>query len=93
MQHWPATLTVRDFAIIGGMSAVHQFCKIGQHSMVGGASGVAQDVPPFVIAQGNHAKPYGVNFGRFEASWFREKRKSMRIRRVLINHFTVIRIR
>lgn len=50
-----------DFAIIGGMTAVHQFCQIGAHVMVGGCSGVAQDVPPYVIAQGNHATPYGLN--------------------------------
>ena len=50
-----------DFVIIGGMTAVHQFCIIGAHVMVGGCSGVAQDVPPFVIAQGNHATPFGVN--------------------------------
>jgi len=54
-------VTVDDFAIIGGMTAVHQFCIIGAHVMVGGCSGVAQDVPPFVIAQGNHATPYGIN--------------------------------
>lgn len=54
-------VTVDDFAIIGGMTAVHQFCVIGAHVMVGGCSGVAQDVPPFVIAQGNHATPFGIN--------------------------------
>ncbi|MNG66007.1 Acyl-[acyl-carrier-protein]--UDP-N-acetylglucosamine O-acyltransferase [compost metagenome] len=52
---------VDDYAIIGGMTAVHQFCVIGAHVMVGGCSGVAQDVPPFVIAQGNHATPFGIN--------------------------------
>ncbi|VAX76602.1 Acyl-[acyl-carrier-protein]: UDP-N-acetylglucosamine O-acyltransferase [Serratia symbiotica] len=52
---------VDDYAIIGGMTAIHQFCIIGAHVMVGGCSGVAQDVPPFVIAQGNHAIPIGVN--------------------------------
>ncbi|MEG3134909.1 acyl-ACP--UDP-N-acetylglucosamine O-acyltransferase [Rouxiella sp. T17] len=52
---------VDDFAIIGGMTAVHQWCIIGAHVMVGGCSGVAQDVPPFVIAQGNHATPFGIN--------------------------------
>ncbi|WP_028219774.1 acyl-ACP--UDP-N-acetylglucosamine O-acyltransferase [Paraburkholderia oxyphila] len=52
---------VDDHVIIGGMCAVHQFCIIGSHVMVGGCSGVAQDVPPFVIAQGNHASPVGVN--------------------------------
>ncbi|CAO95948.1 acyl-ACP--UDP-N-acetylglucosamine O-acyltransferase [Erwinia tasmaniensis] len=52
---------VDDYAIIGGMTAVHQFCTIGAHVMVGGCSGVAQDVPPYVIAQGNHATPFGIN--------------------------------
>lgn len=52
---------VDDFAIVGGMTAVHQFCIIGAHVMVGGCSGVAQDVPPYIIAQGNHATPFGVN--------------------------------
>lgn len=54
-------VTVGDFAIIGGLTAVHQFCSIGAHVMVGGCSGVAQDVPPYVIAQGNHATPFGIN--------------------------------
>ncbi|CDG18984.1 acyl-ACP--UDP-N-acetylglucosamine O-acyltransferase [Xenorhabdus doucetiae] len=50
-----------DYVIIGGMTAVHQFCQIGSHVMVGGCSGVAQDVPPYIIAQGNHATPFGLN--------------------------------
>ncbi|WP_159565843.1 acyl-ACP--UDP-N-acetylglucosamine O-acyltransferase [Budvicia diplopodorum] len=52
---------IDDFVIIGGMTAVHQFCIISAHVMVGGCSGVAQDVPPYVIAQGNHATPFGIN--------------------------------
>lgn len=52
---------IDDYVIIGGMTAVHQFCVIGSHAMIGGCSGVAQDVPPYFIAQGNHATPYGVN--------------------------------
>lgn len=59
-------VTVDDYAIIGGMTAVHQFCVIGSHVMVGGCSGVAQDVPPFVIAQGNHATPFGLNIKGLE---------------------------
>lgn len=54
-------VTIDEYVIIGGLCAVHQFCAIGAHVMVGGCSGVAQDVPPFVIAQGNHASPNGVN--------------------------------
>lgn len=50
-----------DYVIVGGMTAIHQFCVIGAHCMIGGCSGVAQDVPPYLIAQGNHATPYGVN--------------------------------
>ncbi|ASK27228.1 acyl-ACP--UDP-N-acetylglucosamine O-acyltransferase [Neisseria chenwenguii] len=50
-----------DFVIVGGMSAIHQFVVVGAHAMLGGCSAVAQDVPPYVIAQGNHAGPYGVN--------------------------------
>lgn len=52
---------VGSHAIIGGMSAVHQFCTIGAHVMLGGGSIVVQDVPPFVMAQGNHCTPFGVN--------------------------------
>jgi UDP-N-acetylglucosamine acyltransferase len=54
-------VSIDDYAIIGGMTAVHQFCSIGAHVMVGGCSGVAQDVPPYLIAQGNHATPFGLN--------------------------------
>lgn len=50
-----------DFVIVGGMSAVHQFVIIGAHVMLGGGSMVSQDVPPYVMAQGNHAQPFGVN--------------------------------
>ncbi|AKC59854.1 acyl-ACP--UDP-N-acetylglucosamine O-acyltransferase [Blochmannia endosymbiont of Polyrhachis (Hedomyrma) turneri] len=52
---------VGDYTIIGGMTAIHQFCIIGAHVMLGGCSGVVQDVPPFVIAHGNHATPFGIN--------------------------------
>jgi UDP-N-acetylglucosamine acyltransferase len=54
-------VTIDDYVIVGGMCAVHQFCTIGAHVMVGGCSGIAQDVPPFIMAQGNHASPNGVN--------------------------------
>ena len=52
---------IGDWAIVGGMSGVHQFVKIGEHSMLGGASALVQDVPPFVIAAGNKAVPHGIN--------------------------------
>lgn len=54
-------VTLDEYVIVGGLCAVHQFCSIGAHVMIGGCSGIAQDVPPYVIAQGNHASPKGVN--------------------------------
>ncbi len=52
---------IADYAIIGGLSAVHQFCRIGRHAFIGGTSGVSQDIPPFVLANGNHTRLYGLN--------------------------------
>ena len=52
---------VEDWAIMGGMSGVHQFVRIGQHVMLGGASVLVQDIPPFVIAAGDKAIPHGIN--------------------------------
>jgi UDP-N-acetylglucosamine acyltransferase len=52
---------VEDYAVVGGMSGVHQFVRIGAHSMLGGASALVQDIPPFVIAAGNKAVPHGIN--------------------------------
>ncbi len=52
---------VGDYAILGGFTAVHQYCRIGAHSLTGIGTVVIQDVPPFVTASGNTAKPYGIN--------------------------------
>ena len=52
---------LEDYAIIGGFTAVHQFSSIGAHSFIGGASAVAKDVPPYTLANGNHAKLFGLN--------------------------------
>jgi len=54
-------ITIEDFAIIGGLVGVQQFVRIGKHAMVGGMSGVPQDVPPFVIAAGERTKLSGIN--------------------------------
>ena len=54
-------VVVEDRAIISGMTGVHQFVKIGRNAMVGGASKVVQDVPPFVIADGRPARVSGLN--------------------------------
>ena len=47
--------------VIGGMSAIHQFCKIGEGSMVGGGSILVQDIPPFCICEGNRATLRALN--------------------------------
>lgn len=44
-------VTLQDSAIIGGMAGIHQFCRIGTHAMVGGATKVRQDCPPFMITE------------------------------------------
>jgi UDP-N-acetylglucosamine acyltransferase len=54
-------VTVEDHAVIGGLAAVHQFCRIGKLAMIGGCSKVVQDVPPFMIADGNPAETRTIN--------------------------------
>jgi UDP-N-acetylglucosamine acyltransferase len=54
-------VTVEDFAVVGGLAAVHQFCRIGKMSIIGGCSKVVQDVPPFMLADGNPAETRTVN--------------------------------
>jgi UDP-N-acetylglucosamine acyltransferase len=54
-------VTVEDGAIVGGLAAVHQFCRIGKLSIIGGCSKVVQDVPPFMLADGNPAETRTVN--------------------------------
>src|SRR5437868_2564652 len=54
-------VTVGDYAVIGGLAAVHQFCRIGMLAMVGGCSKVVQDVPPFMIGDGNPAETKTIN--------------------------------
>ena len=59
-----------DFVVVGGLTPIHQFCKIGTHVMIGGASAVAQDIPPYCLAEGNKAVLRGLNLNglrrRFE---------------------------
>ena len=63
-------VTVGDYAIIGGLSAVHQFCRIGEHAMIGGCTKIVQDVPSFMIADGNPAEIRGVNQAGLERRGF-----------------------
>jgi UDP-N-acetylglucosamine acyltransferase len=52
---------VGDWAILGGFTAVHQFVRIGAHSMTAMGSALLQDLPPYVMAAGNAAEPHGIN--------------------------------
>jgi UDP-N-acetylglucosamine acyltransferase len=54
-------VVVEDRAILGGYTAVHQFCRIGKFAMTGGCSRIPQDVPPFMIVEGNPAETRTIN--------------------------------
>mgnify|MGYP001443763671 CR=1 FL=1 len=70
---------VENWAIIGGLSAVHQFCRIGCHAMIGGMSGIENDVIPFGSVMGNRARLAGLNIvGLKRRNFDREVIHSMR---------------
>jgi len=50
-----------DYVVIGGMTPIHQFVHIGDYAMIAGASALAQDVPPYCMAEGNRASLRGLN--------------------------------
>ena len=52
---------VEDYAILGGFTLVHQFCRIGAHSFCAMGSAVGKDVPPYVMVSGNPARAHGLN--------------------------------
>lgn len=54
-------VVVEDHVIISGLSGVHQFCRVGAHSIIGGFTKVVQDIPPFTIADGNPAIIRAIN--------------------------------
>ncbi|MDQ2889335.1 MAG: acyl-ACP--UDP-N-acetylglucosamine O-acyltransferase [Gemmatimonadota bacterium] len=63
-------VTVEDSVILSGVTAVHQFTRIGRNAIVGGCSRVSKDVPPFVKAVGNPMKLYGLNSIGLQRSGF-----------------------
>ncbi len=66
-------VTVGDYAIIGAYSAVHQFCQIGAHSFIAGASMVRKNVLPYVLVEGGHeARVCGLNKEGLKRSGFGE---------------------
>ncbi|MGZ3558312.1 MAG: acyl-ACP--UDP-N-acetylglucosamine O-acyltransferase [Thermodesulfobacteriota bacterium] len=54
-------ILIEDYAIIGGLTAIHQFCRVGAFAIIGGLSGILLDIPPYTKAQGVRARLYGLN--------------------------------
>ena len=70
---------VEDRVVIGGLAGVHQFVKIGRNAMVGGMAKVVQDIPPYVIADGQPARVIGLNsVGLSRAGISEEVRRSLK---------------
>ena len=65
-----------DWVIVGGLTGIHQFVKIGAHAMVGFSSAVTQDVPPFMMADGNPLSVRGFNAEGLRRRQFSEERIS-----------------
>jgi UDP-N-acetylglucosamine acyltransferase len=63
---------VEDNAILGGLMAVHQFCRVGCHTMISGGAMITQDIPPYTIAQGDRAKTIGINLVGLKRRGFSE---------------------
>ena len=54
-------VVIGDYVIFGGLSAIHQFGRVGSHAFVAGMAALNMDVPPYVMAAGHYAKPFGIN--------------------------------
>ena len=63
---------IGDWAILGGLTAVHQFSRIGAHAFLGGGSIVSRDVPPYVMVAGNPAVPVAANVEGLKRRGFTE---------------------
>ena len=64
---------VGDWVILGGLTAIHQFIKIGAHAFLGGGAILSRDVPPYVMVAGNPAVPHGVNVEGLKRRGFSEE--------------------
>ena len=54
-------VTIEDKAVVGGLTAIHQFVRVGRLSIIGGCSKVVQDIPPYSTCDGHPALVYGLN--------------------------------
>ncbi len=67
---------VDDFAIVGGVTPVHQFVRIGKYAFIGGGSRVERDVPPFMKIAGSPPQVYGINGIGLERRGFSDERRA-----------------
>jgi UDP-N-acetylglucosamine acyltransferase len=65
-------VTVEDHVIVSGLTAVHQFCRIGQRAITGGCAKIVQDIPPFTIVDGNPGRARGLNVVGLKRAGFSE---------------------
>jgi UDP-N-acetylglucosamine acyltransferase len=83
-------ITVEDYAIVGGVTPVHQFVRIGAYAMIGGGSGVGKDIVPYAMASGNRARIYGLNIVGLKRHGFSsETIKKLRLAYKLIFYSTL----
>jgi UDP-N-acetylglucosamine acyltransferase len=66
-------IQIEDHAIIGGLTAVHQFCQIGTHAFLSGLTGVSLDIPPYMLASGSRARLFGLNLVGLKRHHFSEE--------------------
>jgi len=66
-------VSIEDFAAIGGMTAIHQFVRVGQHCFVGGGLRIVKDVPPYILAMGDPMQYGGTNYVGLSRRGFNEK--------------------
>uniref|UniRef100_A0A1S7LGJ1 Acyl-[acyl-carrier-protein]--UDP-N-acetylglucosamine O-acyltransferase n=1 Tax=Magnetococcus massalia (strain MO-1) TaxID=451514 RepID=A0A1S7LGJ1_MAGMO len=78
---------LQEFAVIGGLTAIHQYARIGRHAFIGGASAVSMDVIPFASAAGNRSKVTGVNVVGLRRRGFSEEA----IKAIRRSHRTIFR--
>lgn len=64
-------VVVGDFVVVGGLAAIHQFVRIGEHAMIGGMSGVENDVIPYGSVKGERAHLAGLNLVGLERRGFK----------------------
>ena len=78
-------VVVEDWVIVGGLTAIHQFVRLGAHAFVGGASRISQDIPPYVRVAGNPSKLYGLNSVGLDRRGFSEE-----VRRALKSAYRIL---